>query len=332
MFKSDFKRSEYIGGSDFNIIFNKSKFKSPIDLLVEKSLDEDVEFSKNVYATIGNLLEPKIQKLFEIENKDDEEFIKKVNDFNIICHVDGLKNGVVQEIKCTKDDIDDVIKKYYYQGLAYAFSLNKNEVNFVSFQRNKKIEEIIKEIKEEFNLNNLGEYTNHVNSSEIEDVLKQKLDKIKIYKKDIKQKKVKYTDDEIKSAIEKVSLFIDFIYDFKNKEELTEDDVFEFNKKMGYITNEIQGFDENELFEINNNFLKLKELEQKIKNTKEKILNAMIDNDIKKLDLKDVVITKKEASERLTFDKKKFEEENGKIEDEFYKKTKTKESLTIKIK
>lgn len=54
-------RHKYIGGSDIPIIMGISPFKSRYDLLLEKAEVKEADFSGNQYTEYGNTMEPKIR-------------------------------------------------------------------------------------------------------------------------------------------------------------------------------------------------------------------------------------------------------------------------------
>ncbi len=74
----------------------------------------------------------------------------------------------------------------------------------------------------------------------------------------------------------------------------------------------------------------MKEIEKQYKAEKEKLLEAMIEHGVKKLEVGDISITRKDATTRKTFDKKLYEEDHGEISEVYYKTSIIKESLMIK--
>lgn len=67
-------RHKYIGGSDIPIIMGISPYKSRYDLLLEKAEVKEADFSGNQYTEYGNTMEPKIREY--INQTKDKEYIE----------------------------------------------------------------------------------------------------------------------------------------------------------------------------------------------------------------------------------------------------------------
>lgn len=80
---------------------------------------------------------------------------------------------------------------------------------------------------------------------------------------------------------------------------------------------------------IENEIKKLKEIQDSYK---EKILNAMEENDIKEIDIPELKITRKLATTRESLDSKRLKTEQPDLYDEYCKISEVKGSITIKIK
>lgn len=76
----------------------------------------------------------------------------------------------------------------------------------------------------------------------------------------------------------------------------------------------------------------VKAVEQKKTDIRGKLLQAMSDNDITKLENDYLLIYVKKATTKENFDKKKFQEEHPDLYDKYVSFGKVKESITIKIK
>ena len=74
---------------------------------------------------------------------------------------------------------------------------------------------------------------------------------------------------------------------------------------------------------------KLKELQD---NYKEQLLKCMEDNDVLKIDIPELTITRKASSTRESLDTKALKAEMPEIYDEYVKITDVKGSITIKVK
>lgn len=80
---------------------------------------------------------------------------------------------------------------------------------------------------------------------------------------------------------------------------------------------------------IENEIKKLKEIQDSYK---EKILNAMEENDVKEIDIPELKITRKYATTRESLDSKKLRAEHPDLYDEYVKISEVKGSITIKVK
>ena len=77
---------------------------------------------------------------------------------------------------------------------------------------------------------------------------------------------------------------------------------------------------------------KIKEMKEKEDSIKESILAEMIEKDIKKIETEDIIITKIDATERESFDSKKFRADNPDLYDEYISFSPVKASVRIKVK
>lgn len=75
---------------------------------------------------------------------------------------------------------------------------------------------------------------------------------------------------------------------------------------------------------------KQKELEEKMKEIKDNLLQELINNDIKSIKTDNLTITVKEGYDRETFDTKRLKQEDENLYNKYVKFTKVKESIVIK--
>lgn len=93
-------RNLYLGGSDIPIIMGLSPFKTYYQLLKEKTGIEEPEKVENPYIDYGNVMEGKIRDY--INSLTSSQFVEdKLIDGDIRCHVDGIYNNDILEIKTT---------------------------------------------------------------------------------------------------------------------------------------------------------------------------------------------------------------------------------------
>lgn len=77
---------------------------------------------------------------------------------------------------------------------------------------------------------------------------------------------------------------------------------------------------------------KLKEIKEQEETIKQKILEAMEENNVVKLDTPDLSITYIAPTDRETFDTKTFRSENPEVYDAYVKMTPVKSTIRIKLK
>lgn len=75
---------------------------------------------------------------------------------------------------------------------------------------------------------------------------------------------------------------------------------------------------------------KQKELEEKMKEIKDNLLQELISNDIKSIKTDNLTITVKESYDRETFDTKRLKQEDENLYNKYVKFSKVKESIVIK--
>ena len=80
---------------------------------------------------------------------------------------------------------------------------------------------------------------------------------------------------------------------------------------------------------IENEIKKLKEMQD---NYKEQLLKVMEENDVLKIEIPELTITRKAPTTRETLDSKKLKEDMPEIYDEYVKISDVKGSITIKLK
>lgn len=139
-------RKQYFGGSDANIILRTSKFKSAVELIYEKAGYHETTFSGNIYTLLGDILEPQIRELAGYENVDHITYNKEINSIPFKCHIDGLKNTTMCEIKVSSAKfIGECLSEYEWQIRTYLAVLELEQCELILLKR----EGILKEITNE---------------------------------------------------------------------------------------------------------------------------------------------------------------------------------------
>lgn len=236
-------RSLSIGGSDVPKIMGTSKFGNAWDLFKEKALGEKEEVC-NAYVEVGNIMEPKIQELFNIENVDEIEY-RKENEVGLpyVCHIDGIidrEDKHMAEIKCSSAEMKDVKKQYEWQIRFYMYVAGFDQCTLYNMQRTKHsyVKGVIDDIHKSyglkpFNALSLAKYD--CKDLVLRDV-REVLDDYTPTKSEIKKTTIKYDEKKEKLMLEKVELFNNFMEEwqsdpFTNKDNLK---VFETRFKEAF--------------------------------------------------------------------------------------------------
>ena len=149
-------RREFLGGSDIPIIFGKSKFKSPFELLLEKSSHKEMKQTSSVYSIMGSVLEKRVQNDNKIKNVDEIEYELNIEGVPFRCHIDGLDNELeykMYEIKVVRSNLIESKETYFYQMQTYMMITGKSVCELVLLQ----VEGNLKKLRNEIiNRHNLG--------------------------------------------------------------------------------------------------------------------------------------------------------------------------------
>lgn len=185
-------RTKYLGGSDSNVILRTSKFKTPVDLIYEKTGYHESTFSGNIYTLLGDILEPRIREYAGYDDVDDITYEKVINGIPFKCHVDGLKNDTICEIKVSSaKSIGKCLDEYQWQIRTYMAILDLEQCELVLLKREGILKEITNECIEAFipktfngNLNYLHKFEDFAEpdkvKKECEKFLRTKLENVDI--------------------------------------------------------------------------------------------------------------------------------------------------------
>ncbi len=282
-------RSKYIGGSDVPIIMDISFFKSRMELLQEKSGYLENNFEGNMYTEYGNVLEPMIRNYINDNLVDDpfkeECFIGKLSPFD-----DEKLN-----FRCNVDGMNsDTILE------VKTTSNIKNSVDEYDVYLVQLLFYMINSQKEKGILA-VYERTDFTIPEEID------TDKLQIFNISVSDYK-----ELIEDILNSVSRFQDDLITYKDNPAMTEEDflnpvVVENSKKVIDLENKLKEF---------------KSLEEELKETKEKLFQAMKKYNVKKwTTLNGVSFSRIDETEskKESLDTKKLKAEQPKI----YEKYKT---------
>lgn len=216
-------RSLSIGGSDIPKIMGTSKFGNAWDLFKEKVLGERKEVC-NAYVEVGNIIEPKIQELFKIENVDDVEYRKNVDvGLPYVCHIDGIINREekhMAEIKCSSGTLKSVLKQYEWQIRFYMYVADFDKCTLYNMRRTKEsyIKKVIDDIHKSFGLSNFNALS--LSNYQCKDLVlrdvHEELDSYMPTKSEVKSEEVVRDFVKEEFMLKKVKKFNDFVEEWQS--------------------------------------------------------------------------------------------------------------------
>ena len=290
-------RHKYIGGSDLPSILdlNKKYGKTVYEFAKIKAGIIDNPFKGNEYTRYGQIMEPVIRDYINAEynlNFKEDTIINE--ELMLRGNCDGIdrQNNLLLEVKTFGKELD--VEYYSHQIQFYMGLFDVPECYLVGYPRpddfywgiDYELENEITYFNIEFNPNNLV------------------IEKIKRDKNKFKQISVK---------IEK---FRNCIKLLKENPTMTEEEFY----KYFYNDNNLQVLT-NEVAKLEIGLLKYKELEEKFKKAKEKLYDAMIENDVKSFKTNTITITRIDSTITTSLDSKKIKEERPEIYEQYKKET-----------
>lgn len=175
-------RNKYLGGSDIPIIMGISPFKSYYQLLKEKTGIEEPEKVENEYVDYGNEMESKIREY--INQETNSNYVEdKLIDGDIRCHVDGINNNDILEIKTTSR-VHKRVRTYKYYIVQLLFYM----MNYCSAHGTLAVYERPKDFNTEFDPERLKTYEIYIDEYEdwVEEI-KQAIEKFRVDKKRLEE-------------------------------------------------------------------------------------------------------------------------------------------------
>ena len=243
-------REKFIGGSDIPIIMELSPFKSRFDLLLEKAGYKKNDFEGNVFTEYGNVMESKIRDYVSITTytnfKEGKHIMDVPKDWND--HPNGMK------IRCHTDgEFDDKILEIKTTSQVFD-SLDDYQIYLVQIL---------------FYMAMTGKETGLLAVYKRPDDLSEEWHRENLQLWKIKLEDYQDLMDDIKKA---VSRFLDDLQKVKSNPFITEDELLP--AEIPEITKRIIAFEQQ--------VSRMKELEKKIKDEKDRLKTAMERAGVKK--------------------------------------------------
>ena len=241
-------RHKYIGGSDIPIIMGISSFKSRYDLLLEKAQLKDNDFKGNQYTEYGTLMEPKIRDYindtYEVDFKEGKHIksYDRINDNNIPVNIRIHTDGE------TEDTILEIKTTSQIKDSLDHYKAYLVQLLFYMCVADKPngalaIYERPEDLDTEFNKDNLIIY--HIKAEDYKTLIEEILNSVATFTEDLEK--------------------------LKDNPFLTEEDL---------IPKDISGL-ANHIAQLEERLASYKKIETQIKDEKEQLRQAMIDNNVK---------------------------------------------------
>lgn len=286
------KRTQYVGGSDVPIILGLSKYKTQYELAREKAGIVQPEFISNPYIQFGNKMEPFIR-----------EYINTVNSLHFITETFVDKENM---IRSNVDGIDlenkilleikthgaNPTEKVYEAQMQLYFHQTGCSYGWLAMYRRPSDFDL------EFDRENLVIKEVERDTGYIEKIL---------------------------DAIETFWIRVEYL---KEKPDMTESEYYSIGNDVDKLVARVERF-ELEMLEFEK---KTKVLKEQQKEYRELLYQKMEENDIKKIDTGDIVITRVLPTVRKSVDSTRLKKEKPDIYDQYLKKANVKGSIRIKEK
>lgn len=286
------KRTQYVGGSDVPVILGLSKYKTQYELAREKAGIVPPEFISNPYIQFGNKMEPFIR-----------EYINTVNSLNFITETFVDKQNM---IRSNVDGID----------LENKILL---EIKTHGSNPTEKVYEAQMQLYFHQTGCSYGWLAMYHRPSDFD----LEFDRENLVIKEI-ERDTGYIE-KILDAIETFWIRVEYL---KEKPDMTESEYYSIGNDVDKLVARVERF-ELELLVFEK---KTKVLKEQQKEYRELLYQKMEENDIKKIDTGDIVITRVLPTTRLSVDSNRLKKEKPDIYEQYLKESTIKGSIRIKEK
>lgn len=286
------KRTQYVGGSDVPVILGLSKYKTQYELAREKAGIVQPEFISNPYIQFGNKMEPFIR-----------EYINTVNSLNFITETFVDKQNMIRSNVDGIDLENKILLEIKTHGANPAEKVYEAQMQLYFHQTGC----------------SYGWLAMYHRPSDFD----LEFDRENLVIKEI-ERDTGYIE-KILDAIETFWIRVEYL---KEKPDMTESEYYSIGNDVDKLVARVERF-ELEMIEFEK---KTKVLKEQQKEYREQLYQKMEENDIKKIDTGDIVITRVLPTTRLSVDSTRLKKEKPDIYDQYLKKANVKGSIRIKEK
>lgn len=284
------KRTEFVGGSDVPVILGLSKYKTQYELAREKASIVQPEMSSNPYIQFGNKMEPLIR-----------EYINTLNSLNF--HPDTF---IDQDdmIRSNVDGIDDENK--------ILLEIKTHGVNPTP---------IIYEAQMQLYL-----YQTGCDYGWLAMYKRPKDFDLEFDSSNLIIREVERDQEAIEKILDAIETFWIRVEYLKENPEMSERDYYSIGNDVDKLVARVERF-ELEMLEFKK---KVKLLEDQQKAFRDELYKKMEEEDIKKIDTGDIIITRVLPTVRKSVDSTRLKTEEPSIYEKYLKESKVKGSIRIK--
>ncbi len=286
------KRTQYVGGSDVPVILGLSKYKTQYELAREKAGIVQPEFISNPYIQFGNKMEPFIR-----------EYINTVNSLNFITETFVDKQNMIRSNVDGIDLENKILLEIKTHGANPTEKVYEAQMQLYFHQTGC----------------SYGWLAMYHRPSDFD----LEFDRENLVIKEI-ERDTGYIE-KILDAIETFWIRVEYL---KEKPDMTESEYYSIGNDVDKLVARVERF-ELEMLEFEK---KTKVLKEQQKEYRELLYKKMEENDIKKIDTGDIVITRVLPTVRKSVDSTKLKKEQPVIYDQYLKESTIKGSIRIKEK
>ncbi|MFS0979623.1 YqaJ viral recombinase family protein [Enterococcus casseliflavus] len=284
------KRTQYVGGSDVPAILGLSKYKTQYELAREKAGIVQPEFISNPYIQFGNKMEPFIR-----------EYINTVNSLNFITETFVDKQNMIRSNVDGIDLENKILLEIKTHGANPTEKVYEAQMQLYFHQTGC----------------SYGWLAMYHRPSDFD----LEFDRENLVIKEI-ERDTGYIE-KILDAIETFWIRVEYL---KEKPDMTESEYYSIGNDVDKLVARVERF-ELEMLEFEK---KTKVLKEQQKEYRELLYQKMEENDIKKIDTGDIVITRVLPTTRLSVDSTRLKKEKPDIYDQYLKKANVEGSIRIK--
>lgn len=286
------KRTQYVGGSDVPVILGLSKYKTQYELAREKAGIIQPEFISNPYIQFGNKMEPFIR-----------EYINTVNSLHFITETFVDKENMIRSNVDGIDLENKILLEIKTHGATPTEKVYEAQMQLYFHQTGC----------------SYGWLAMYRRPSDFD----LEFDRENLVIKEI-ERDTGYIE-KILDAIETFWIRVEYL---KEKPDMTESEYYSIGNDVDKLVARVERF-ELEMLEFEK---KTKVLKEQQKEYRELLYQKMEENDIKKIDTGDIVITRVLPTVRKSVDSTKLKKEQPDIYDQYLKESTIKGSIRIKEK